>query len=118
MMSVYTLLWRPGDSGGISHVGVPVQLAEAAGLEPDKRGGDCRGDGEVARVDDPELPSLAGDRLRGVLERVVHVRAVPDQGALGPCHVARADGRVEDVRVGRGDGVEDGLVEAKVLGED
>lgn len=101
-----------------THVWVPVQLAQPARLEDDEGGGDGLGDGEVARVDLAELAAAAGHGLGRVLEGVIDVRAVADQRAVGPRHVAVADGRVEDVRVALGDGVEDRLGDAEVLRED
>lgn len=50
MMSVHML---SHSEFGMSHIRMPVQLAKTTRLQLDKRGGDRRGDGEVAGVDDP-----------------------------------------------------------------
>ena len=103
-----------------TYVRVPVQLAQTARLERHKRRRNGLADGEVGRVDLVELAAVAANLLGLVLESAVDEGAVAASdgcaGRLG--HVARADRRVDDVRVGRGDVVEDGLVDAEVLGED
>lgn len=52
---------------------MPVQLAKPTRLQLDEGGGDRRGDGKLAGVNNPELSTLARDWLGRVLERVIHV---------------------------------------------
>src|ERR1700722_19803353 len=44
-------------------VRMPVQLAQAAGLDLDKRGRDVLGSGEYARIGDPPRPAFGSNRL-------------------------------------------------------
>ena len=96
-----------------------MQLAQSARSERDDSRSDGSRDGEIARVDDGDVPPASRDgdaRLGGRV--VVDVRAGPAEAAAGSGVVRGRHGAVEDVGVGGGDGVEDGLVDAEVLGED
>lgn len=98
---------------------MPVKLAEAAGLESDKRRGNGLGDGEVGRVDLVELAAVTTDLLRLVLQGLVDVGALlVGVGIRHVSHVAVAHGAIDNVRVGRREVLKHGLVNAKVAGND
>lgn len=96
-----------------------MQLPQRTGLESDKGGGDSLADGEVGRVNLAELAAGAGNLLGRVLKGAVDEGGVAVGIGVGEVRdVAVADGAVEDVGRGLGDVVEDGGVDAEVLGED
>lgn len=113
----------PARRGGwwmLSYVGVPVELAQAAGLESHKGGGNGLAGGEVGRVDLPELAAVAGHRLRGVLEGAVDEGAVAREVVLGARAGDVLGGHVGGVDVGvlLREFVKDLGVDTKVLGDD
>lgn len=95
-----------------------MKLAQSTRLEGDKGRGNSLADGEVGGVDAAELASGASDLLWLMLKGAVDVGG-------GGIHVlvreindiAVADGPVDDIRELLWEVVEDGLVNAKVLGE-
>lgn len=98
---------------------MPVQFAQGPWLERDKRSGNGLADGEICRVNLVKGATAAANLLGLVLQGAINKRRVTVGVGLGHVDdVAVADGAVEDVRVGRGDVVKDGLVDAKVLGQD
>ena len=98
---------------------MPVQFSQSARLERDEGSSDGFGAGEVGRVDLVELASASTNLLRLVLEGSV------DKGASAGSR--RSDGArdglgsnrsVDDVGVFGWNFVEDGFVDAEILGQD
>lgn len=97
-----------------------MQLSQTARLERHHRRCQCGGDGEVARVDNGNGPASAGRLGHVDLRQFVHVRRVALEVALRRVNLRRGDGLVgwHDVGVRRRKRVEEGGVDAKVLGQD
>lgn len=96
-----------------------MQLPQPLGQQRNKRGRNRRRDREVRRVDLIQRAAAAGHFFPGVLQRVVHVRAVPHELSGSPADYGRvADGAVADVGVRFGHVVEGGFGDAEVFGED
>lgn len=100
-------------------VGVPVHLAQRAGLDDGVGGRDGLGDGEVLGVGDAHLAARRHERvLRKHLVREV-VLGLLDVLALGALVLDRARvGALENVLFARGDVLEDFGREMEVLGDD
>lgn len=108
------------DIAGGPYSWVPVQLTETSGLDGHDGGGDGLGDGEVAGVDDLDSSTATGSNGRGDLRGVVDVGAVSGEGTIGAGGQSWLDVSVslDDVWVSGRDGVEDGGIDTKVLGQD
>lgn len=96
-----------------------MQLTKRTGLERNDRRSNSGRDGEVPGVDNRDAPAAAGDGNARRRRRVVEdVRAGAGKSAIRSAVGGGRRGGVEDVWVLVGDGVEDGDVDAEVLGED
>jgi hypothetical protein len=94
-----------------------MKLTESARLEGHIGGGDGLGDGEVGRVNLPELTTRTTNCLWRVLQRAVDKRRV--LGRVWQVHdVSVGHSTVGNVRVGLGQVVKHRLVDVEVLGED
>jgi len=95
-----------------------MQLPQPPRLQPNKRSSNSLASREIGRINLVKDTALPRDRLGLVLQRLVYERRIARElPRRTVCHVLGADGGVEDVGIRRGDGFEDGGVEAKVLGE-
>lgn len=98
---------------------MPVQLTESTRLERHKCRGNGLADGEVGRVNLVKGATLAANLLGLVLKGAVDEGGVAVGVGVGHVHdIAIAHGSVENVRIGLGHVIKDGLVDAKVLGQD
>ena len=96
-----------------------MQLTKRTRLERHKCRGNGLADGEIGRVNLVKSATLAANLLGLVLKGAVDEGGVAVGVGVGHVHdVAVADGSVDDIRVGLGHVVKDGLVDAKVLGQD
>lgn len=97
---------------------MPVQLPQPLRLQRHKRSRDSFRDGERRRIHLPKRAALARHRLGLVLAGEVDVRAVAGEEVVRAGNVALADVGLQDVRVDGGQVLEDGGVDAEVLGDD
>lgn len=97
---------------------MPVKLSQTTWLQSHKRRCNRLAHGEIGRVNLVHLTASSANLLRRMLQRAV------DEGT-GLCNcwdiagdIVRADGAVDNVRIGCRQGIEDRFIDAKVLRED
>ena len=99
----------------ITHVRVPVELAQSLGLKLHNSSSNGLGNGKVGGINLAERASLSGNGLRGMVVCVVDIRTVALQGALWFFLEVLADSAIEDVWELLGDLFENRRVNSKVL---
>ena len=95
---------------------MPMQLPQSTGLQRHNGRRDSSSNGEVAGINNRQRTSLARSFRDRLLGKMVDVGTIAFQLSVRACDISLADIALDDVRVWRRYGVEDGFVDPKILG--
>ena len=101
-----------------TYVGMPVQLPQTLWLKGHHCCSNRGANREVPRINDAELTAATRHRQGRVLEGVVDIAAVSGELKMPVGDRLCVDGRVDDIRVRRGDRAKGRLWNAEILRED
>lgn len=93
-----------------------MQLPQSTGFQCHNRRRDSSSNGEVAGINNGQRASFArslGDLLLG---KMVDIGTIALQLSVRACDISLADFALNDVRVWRGYGIEDGFIDPKIFG--
>lgn len=93
-----------------------MQLPQSTRFQCHNRRRDSSSNGEVAGINNRQSASFArslGDLLLG---KMVDVGTITFQLSVRACDISLADFALNDIRVWRGYGIEDGFIDPKILG--
>lgn len=93
-----------------------MQLPQSTGFQCHNRRRDSSSNGEVAGINNRQSTSLARSLRDLLLGKMVDVRTITFQLAVWACDISLADFALDDVRVWRWYGIEDGFIDPKILG--
>lgn len=93
-----------------------MQLPQSTGFQCHNRRRDSSSNGEVAGINNRQRASFARSLRDLLLGKMVDVGTIPFQLSVRACDISLAYFALNDVRVWRGYGIEDGFIDPKVLG--
>lgn len=93
-----------------------MQLPQSTGFQCHNGRRDSSSNGEVAGINNRQRTSLARSLRDLLLGKMVDVGTIAFQLSVRACDISLADIALNDVRVWRWYGVEDGFVDPKILG--
>lgn len=97
---------------------MPVKLSKTTGLETNKRGSECLGDGEVGRVNLVKLAASSANLFRLMLKGTIYKRTISAEDTSRSIrYVLLARITREDVGIRCGNIIKYGGIDSKVLGE-
>lgn len=93
-----------------------MQLSQSTGFQCHNRRRDSSSNGEVAGINNRQRASFTRSLRDLLLGKMVDVGTITFQLSVRACDISLADIALDDIRVWRGYGIEDGFIDPKIFG--
>ena len=97
---------------------MPVKLSQALWVQRHDRSSNGGRDWKVARINNRKCTTATGRWWNGMLGQMVYIGAIALEFSVRASYLWRTNIALGNVRICRRDSVENGLVDAKILGKD